>query len=206
MNTSVHLAHSPLSLPCASFTGPSHNLKTLVIEGDLGLLNDNSTIQQPPLLLHWRNLLWGGETQSLLKTPAFQPNPTQLNPIQPNSTQPNPTQPNSTQLNPTRPNPTFSLPPPMAPTSIRHHPDQVASCPTPSSPYSHGQEEGFTIQKRQVSLRLLQGRLGGVLDKEMPGCISSPHVWLQRQLAAGLCPPTPGKEVKPQESSKQVKA
>lgn len=47
---------------------------------------------------------------------------------------------------------------------------------------------------------------GGGLDKEMPGCISSPHVWLQRQLAAGLCPPTPGKEVKPQESSKQVKA
>lgn len=123
MNTSVHLAHSPLSLPCASFTGPSHNLRTLVIEGDLGLLNDNSTIQQPPLLLHWRNLLWGGETESLLKTPAFQPNPTQLNPMQPNSTQPNPTQLNSTQLDPTQPSPCHHPwpQPPSAATQTRWH-------------------------------------------------------------------------------------
>lgn len=45
----------------------------------------------------------------------------------------------------------------------------------------------------------------GVLDRGA-GLHFHPHTWLQRQEAAGLCIPTPGREVKPQESSKQVEA
>jgi len=186
-NTSVHFAHRPQNLPCASFIRLSANLKTLVIGRGLSLLNNNNptatstvTLEKPPL--GRGNRVSSQETCS----------PTQLDPIQSDSTQPNPA---------------FSLPPTTAPASIPHHPGQVASCPAPSSPDSYGQEEGFSIEKNQVSLRLLPGRLGGWvggLDKETRGCISSPCAWPQRQSAAGLCPPTPGKEVKPQESSKQV--